>query len=130
MIELGIKKNLLEKNLNNEEKNLMSHKKKIENQSSLLSDNEIKLELSKYNDKIIEFEKKVQKFNNELSIDIEENKLILINHILDITKGLSKDRDIDMIFHKNSFFLIKEKFDLSNEIIARINNLDIILIAK
>ena len=63
-------------------------------------------------------------------MNIEKNKEIVINEIIEITKMLSRDKNFDIILNEDQYFLASDGVDISNQIIEILNkkklNLEVI----
>ena len=64
--------------------------------------------------------------------NIEKNKGIIINEIIEITKILSRNKKIDIILNEDQYFLASDVVDISKQIIEILNikklNLEVILL--
>ena len=67
------------------------------------------------------FKEKFGKFNNHINMNIDKNKEIVINEIIEITKTLSHNKNFDIILNENQYFLASDDIDISKQIIEILN---------
>ena len=77
--------------------------------------------LRNYNNLAISFKEKFDEFNNHINMNMEHNKKILINEIVEITKKLSLNQNFDIILNEDQYFLASDNIDISNQIIEILN---------
>jgi len=105
-----------------EDENILIEKKKtIEDSKIIFSENEYNQQIENYNNLANLFKEKFDEFNNNINMNIEENKKILINEIVGITKELSLNNNFDIILNEDQYFLASDNFDISNQIIEILN---------
>ena len=54
-------------------------------------------------------------------MNIEKNKEIVINEIIEITKTLSRNNNFDIILNEDQYFLASDDVDISKQIIEILN---------
>ena len=63
-------------------------------------------------------------------MNIEKNKEIIVNEIIEITKILSRNKNFDVILNEDQYFLASDNIDISKQIIEILNkkklNLEVI----
>ena len=99
----------------------------IKEQNSLIESQSI-MAPEAFESKRIEYEKKVQKYNNERQsklIKIDELIAISRNDILNaikpILEEISNEKGITIILEKTSIMLNAEKMDITNEVLKKLN---------
>ena len=125
--ELSIKKLELQNKLNLKEKELEKLKQEIDNSKLIISEDELNIMISNYNDQLKILDQEVKKINLFFSKNIEGNKNIIIKQIISYIENISVKSDIDMILTEEQYFMSSKKIDISNQIVDLINN-DIILL--
>ena len=77
-----------------------------------------------------QFKLKIDKYNNILKINIENNEKIITDEIANIVKEISINKNIDLVFADNQYFISSMDIDISDLIIQDLNkrelNLEII----
>jgi len=111
----------LENELIEDENILISKKNKIEESKMIFSETEYSQQIENYNKLTSLFKGKLEDFNNHINMNIEKNKNILIDEIIEITKELSQSNKIDIILNEDQYFLSSEKIDISDKIIEILN---------
>ena len=125
--ELSIKKLELQKTLNLKEKKLEQLKQDIDSSKLIISEDELNIMISNYNDQLKILDQEVKKINLFFSKNIEDNKNIIIKQIISFIENISIKSDIDMILTEEQYFMSSKKIDISDQIINLINN-DIIIL--
>ena len=125
--ELSNKKKELQDTLNLKEKELEKLKQEIDNSKLIISEDELNIMISNYNDQLKILDQEVKKINLFFSKNIEGNKNIIIKQIISYIENISVKSDIDMILTEEQYFMSSKKIDISNQIVDLINN-DIILL--
>ena len=54
-------------------------------------------------------------------MNIDKNKEIVINEIIEITKTLSRNNNFDIILNEDQYFLASDDVDISKQIIEILN---------
>ena len=104
-----------------DENQLIEKKNKIENSKIIFSESEYNQQIQDYNILANSFEEKLGEFNNHINMNIEKNKEIVINEIIEITKILSRNNNLDIIFNEDQYFLASDDADISKQIIEILN---------
>ena len=125
--ELSIKKLELQNTLNIKETKLEKLKQDIDSSKLIISEDELSIMISNYNDQLKILDQEVKKINLFFSKNIEGNKNIIIKQIISYIENISVKSDIDMILTEEQYFMSSKKIDISNQIVDLINN-DIILL--
>ena len=116
----------------NEEKELQILKKKeidLKNEEKNILSKKIIVSEEEYNKSVSSFKKKINNYNNEKKIVIENLKQIrnkeiirffnLINPIIE--KTMEKD-SIEILFEKKNIYIAKSSYDITQIVIENINN--------
>mgnify|MGYP001407811602 CR=1 FL=1 len=119
--ELSNKKSELQNELNIKEKDLENLKQEIDNSKLIVSDDELNIMISKYNDQFGILDEEVKKINLFFSKKIEFNKNIIIKQIITYIETISTKSDIDIVLTEEQYFMSSKNIDISNEIINLIN---------
>ena len=114
-------------NLEKEEKDLINSLKEIEDSKVLLSEIEYLSRISEFNERKDTFENKVNKLNKYLEEYIINNEKIILNEIIKIVRQIATEKNIDIVFSDEQYFLSSENIDLSGQIYNRLNKLQILL---
>ena len=125
--ELSNKKLELQNTLNVKEKDLEELKNEIDNSKLIVSEDELNLMISKYNNQLNKLDQEVKKINIFFSNNIEINKNLIIKQIISYIENISNKSKIDVVLTEDQYFMSSKKIDISNEIIDLINK-EIILL--
>jgi len=132
--KLDVLKNNMQNELLEDENALMEKKNKIEESKIIFSESEYNQQIEDYNILANSFKEKLAEFNNHININIEKNKEIVMNEIIEITKTLSRNKNFDIILNEDQYFLASDDVDISKEIIEILNkkklNLEVIELPK
>ena len=128
--KLDALKTKMQNELSDDENELIEKKNKIEDSKILFNESEYNQQIQGYNILADSFKEKLGEFNNHINMNIEKNKEIVINEIIEITKMLSRDKNFDIILNEDQYFLASDGVDISNQIIEILNkkklNLEVI----
>ena len=125
--ELSNKKLELQNTLNVKEKDLEELKNEIDNSKLIVSEDELNLMISNYNNQLNKLDQEVKKINIFFSNNIEINKNLIIKQIISYIENISNKSKIDVVLTEDQYFMSSKKIDISNEIIDLINK-EIILL--
>ena len=125
--ELSIKKLELQNTLNIKETKLEKLKQDIDSSKLIISEDELNIMISNYNEQLKILDQEVKKINLFFSKNIEGNKNIIIKQIISYIENISNKSDIDIILTEEQYFMSSKKIDISDQIINLINN-DIIIL--
>jgi len=104
-----------------DENELIEKKNKIEESKIIFSESEYNQQIEDYNILANLFKEKFGEFNNHINMNIEKNKEIVINEIIEITKILSRNKNFDIILNEDQYFLASDDVDISKQIIEILN---------
>ena len=128
--ELDVLKNKMQNELLEDENELIKKNNKIEESKIIFSESEYNQQIEDYNILANSFKEKFGEFNNHINMNIEKNKEIVINEIIEITKILSRNKNFDIILNEDQYFLASDDVDISKQIIEILNkkklNLEVI----
>ena len=105
----------------NEELNLQKELKKIEELNLILEPAELENEVEKYNNKLVNFNDKIEKFNLHYELQINDLKNKIIDIILDLLKRYSEDYKIDLILDSNNYILSSNSINITDLIEEKVN---------
>ena len=125
--ELSNKKLELQNTLNVKEKDLEELKNEIDNSKLIVSEDELNIMISNYNNQLNKLDQEVKKINIFFSNNIEINKNLIIKQIISYIENISNKSKIDVVLTEDQYFMSSKKIDISNEIIDLINK-EIILL--
>ena len=125
--ELSIKKLELQDTLVLKETELEKLKQDIDNAKLIISEDELNIMISNYNNQLKILDQEVKKINLFFSKNIENNKNIIIKQIISYIENISNESNIDIILTEEQYFMSSKKIDISDQIINLINN-DIIIL--
>ena len=106
---------------------LQKNKADIESKKSILNENDFNNLISNYNMQLNIYQNNIANFNLLVDQNIETNKTIIIDKIVEILKKISIQDDYDFILTNNDYLLAKNKFDISNLVINKLNEYNILL---
>ena len=128
--KLDILKTKMQNELSEDENELIEKKNKIEESKIIFSESEYNQQIEDYNILANSFKEKFDEFNNHINMNIEKNKEIVINEIIEIVKILSSNKNFDIILNEDQYFLASDNIDISKQIIEILNkkklNLEVI----
>ena len=125
--ELSIKKLELQDTLVLKETELEKLKQDIDNAKLIVSEDELNIMISNYNNQLKILDQEIKKINLFFSKNIENNKNIIIKQIISYIENISNESNIDIILTEEQYFMSSKKIDISDQIINLINN-DIIIL--
>jgi len=106
---------------------LQKNKADIESKQSILNESEFNKLISSYTNELATYQNNITNFNLLIDKNIEINKKIIINKIIEILKEISIQDNYDFILTNNDYLLAQDKFDISNQVINKLNEYKIIL---
>tara|TARA_B110000495_G_C22734302_1_gene430819 strand:+ start:139 stop:657 length:519 start_codon:yes stop_codon:yes gene_type:complete len=106
---------------------LQANKLDIESKKSILNESEFNKLILNHNDQLNIYQNNITKFNLLIDENIEINKKIIIDKILEILETVSIEKNYDLVLTNNNFLLAQNKFDISNQVINKLNEYEIIL---
>jgi len=109
----------------NEEINLQKEIKQIEELKLILEPEEFENEVEIYNQKLINFNNKIEKFNLHYELQVNNFKNKIINIILDFLKKYSEDNKIDLILDSNNYILSSNSINITDLVEEKVNNIKI-----
>ena len=120
----------MQNDLLEDENELINKKNIIEESKVIFTESEYNQQIEDYNILANSIKEKLSDFNNHININIEKNKEIVINEIIEITKILSHNKNLDIILNEDQYFLASDDVDISKQIIEILNkkklNLEVI----
>ena len=119
--KLDTLKNIMQNELLEDENKLIEKKNKIEESKIIFSESEYNQQIEDYSILANSFKEKFSEFNNHININIEKNKEIVINEIIEIVKILSSNKNFDIILNEDQYFLASDDVDISKQIIEILN---------
>ena len=119
--KLDALKNKMQNELLEDENELIEKKNKIEESKIIFSESEYNQQIEDYNILANSFKEKFDEFNNHINMNIEKNKEIVINEIIESAKILSRNKNIDIILNEDQYFLASDDVDISKQIIEILN---------
>ncbi len=106
---------------------LQKNKADIESKQSILNESDFDQLILNYNKQLNTYQNNISNFNSFVDENIEFNKKIIINKIIEILKQISISDNYDFILTNNNYLLAQNEFDISNQVIKRLNEYKIIL---
>tara|TARA_Y100001970_G_C14228469_1_gene857148 strand:+ start:1757 stop:2278 length:522 start_codon:yes stop_codon:yes gene_type:complete len=123
--DLEIKTKPFRKNLKIIEDQIVEKQKDLEDSRLLLSEDEINNQLKIINNETLEFKNSIDNFNNKIDSVIESNREVIIKEIFSIVKEISVNSNINIVLNENQYFLVSDKYDISNEVLDILNTKNI-----
>ena len=106
----------------NDEINLQKELERIEELNLILEPKEFENEVEIYNQKLKNFNDKIEKFNLHYELQVNNFKNKIINNILDVLKKYSEDNKIDLILDSNNYILSSNSINITDLIEEKVNN--------
>ena len=106
---------------NNEELNLQSEYKRIENLNLILDPSEFEKEIENYNLKLNNFNETIQNFNLHYDKQINNLKNQIVSIILEVLKKYSEENKIDLILDSKNYILSSNSINITNLIMDEVN---------
>ena len=119
--KLDVLKNKMQNELLEDENELIKKKNKIEESKIIFSESKYNQQIEDYNILANSFKEKFGEFHNHINMNIEKNKEIVINEIIEIAKILSRNKNFDIILNEDQYFLASDDVDISKQIIEILN---------
>ena len=119
--KLDTLKTRMQNELQEDENKLIDEKNKIEESKIIFSDTEYNQQIEDFNNLANSFKEKFDEFNNHINMNVEKNKKILINEIVEISKILSLNNKFEIILNEDQYFIASDNIDISNQIIEKLN---------
>ena len=119
--KLDILKTKMQNELLEDENELIEKKNRIEESKIIFSESEYNQQIEDYNILANSYKEKFDEFNNHINMNIEKNKQIIVNEIIEITKTLSHNKNFDIILNEDQYFLASDDVDISKQIIEILN---------
>ena len=101
-------------------------KNEIDNDSLILDQESLNLSIENYNKKIEKFNYDLSLIENKYQTIIKKNEKILLQSIINIVSDLAKINQFDVILTEKSYFLVSENIDITNIIVQKLNEKNII----
>ena len=74
------------------------------------------------------FELNIDKFNNHITLNLENIQNLLMKNILKIVQDISLNKKIELVLNNNQFFISSQNIDISELVIDELEKLNIELI--
>ena len=107
-----------------EESNLKKKLSEINDLKMILNTDELDKEILDYNKILNNFNSKVENFNSYYDKQINKQKNILINKIIEILKDYSLQNKIDLILDENNYILSSNLINITDLILVKLNNVN------
>ena len=104
-----------------EELDLKNELKKIEKLNLILDPVELEKEIQIYNEKLNDFNYKIEKFNLHYEKQINFLKNSIVDIVLQILKKYSEENNIDLILDSSSYILSSNSINITNIIKDKVN---------
>ena len=121
-IELNQKKYL--KKFEIEENKLKIQLKKIEDSKLILNENEINLQIDEYNNQLSEFTVMIENFNSHYQNQIINIREFLLSEIIKLLENYATKNNVDLILDSNSYLIVSNSLDITNQINSELENLN------
>tara|TARA_Y100001970_G_scaffold144696_1_gene177687 strand:+ start:7701 stop:8222 length:522 start_codon:yes stop_codon:yes gene_type:complete len=106
----------------NEEKELTEMINEIEELKLILTNEKLKIEIDKYNNKFKKFQDNVDKFNFHYENQITKIKNNILQNILKLMEKYASDENIDVIFDSKNYIMASNDINITKKILNEINN--------
>ena len=103
------------------EKKLLQEKDEIDEEKIILSNDEFNKKISIHQNKVREYQKKVDKINQEMFNKNENAKILIKNDVIKISQKIAIDSDITIIFDASNYVIAVKTIDLTEKIIEILN---------
>ena len=109
----------------NIENDLQSILNEIEESKLLLNENEINKKINKYNVDLSDFKKLVEDFNFHYQNQIISIRESILEEILFILENYAIENNIDLILDSTSYLIASNNIDITNDINLELENIDL-----
>ena len=123
--ELNIYKQKQEKIIKDRESILINQKEELESLKLIANETEVLLKTDEYNKSLKKLMEFIDGINTNISTNIENNEKIINNLIIDISKNISENNEIDLILTEGQYFISSSSIDISNEILISLDKRNI-----
>ena len=106
---------------------LKKNKVDIESRKILLNVNEFNILLSNYDDQLNVYKNNINSFNLLIDENIETNKKIIVDKIIEILTEISIRDNYDLVLTNKHYLLAQNKFDITDQVINLLNEYEILL---
>ena len=120
--KLELKKQILFKYLQEDEKNLEDRKIEIDESKFLLSEQEYNKSITIFNEEVKFYQDKIEKYNVLLETNININQKKIIDEIYLLVKDISINNKIDLVLNEDQYFISSESNDISQLVLNKLNN--------
>lgn len=103
------------------EKKLLQEKDEIDEEKIILSNDEFNKKISIHQNSVREYQKKVDKINQEMFNKNENAKILIKNDVIKISQKIAIDSDITIIFDASNYVIAVKAIDLTEKIIEILN---------
>ena len=103
------------------EKKLLQEKDEIDDEKIILSNDEFNKKISIHQNKVREYQKKVDKISQEMFNKNENAKILIKNDVIKISQKIAIDSDITIIFDASNYVIAVKAIDLTEKIIEILN---------
>ena len=103
------------------EKKLLQEKDEIDEEKIILSNDEFNKKISIHQKNVKEYQKKVDKINQEMFNKNENAKILIKNDVIKISQKIAIDSDITIIFDASNYVIAVKAIDLTEKIIEILN---------
>ena len=105
-----------------EEKVLINEDKNLSLSKNIISEDEFQVQTNLLSKKIKNHNTKKEAFLNEINLIRNEKIVSIINSINPIIEKYIDENQIDIVLNKNSIFISKNEFDITDKILMIVNN--------
>ena len=109
--------------LESQQKELQSLDEKMAKDASVMSDTEKRNAAKDFQNKVRDFKKSQQEFNEDINANRNEELGKLQRRIVEVASGIAKDEDYDLLLLSDVVVYKKETFDITTQVVKKLSTM-------
>jgi outer membrane protein len=111
------------KMLESQQKDLQSMEEKMTKDASIMSDTEKRNMAKDFQNKVRDFKKSQQEFNEDINANRNEELGKLQRGIVEVAGGIAKEEDYDLLLLSDVVIYKKETFDITAQVVKKLSTM-------
>lgn len=111
------------KMLESQQKDLQSMEEKMTKDASIMSDTEKRNMAKEFQNKVRDFKKSQQEFNEDINANRNEELGKLQRGIVEVAGGIAKEEDYDLLLLSDVVIYKKETFDITAQVVKKLSTM-------
>jgi len=111
------------KMLESQQKDLQSMEEKMTKDASIMSDTEKRNMAKDFQNKVRDFKKSQQEFNEDINANRNEELGKLQRGIVEVAGGIAKEEDYDLLLLSDVVIYKKETFDITTQVVKKLSTM-------